>query len=746
MSAPLQRDMPWFSRSIQACLRQRPNRAPSGRIRISLAGRFRASIFAALITSTVAIAQTPSAPRPEFQTIPAAQPHELTPANGWPALQSYGTWTRSLGGPTSNRYSTLDQINRRTVKTLRPAWTYRSGDGPGNVQCNPIIVGNVMFAPTAGKKIVALNAATGAELWSFTPESPSSALQDIPARRGLTYWPGDDVAPARILFAGATWIYALNPATGRPIESFGEKGRTPLPTGGTVGGIVWNKILVIPGYLGDVFGFNVITGQQLWRFQTIAQPGEFGGETWDERETGANCWGGMALDESRGIAYISTGSPKPNFVGNRHRGDNLFSNCVIALDAKTGKRLWHFQEVRHDIWDLDIPAPPNLVTVMREGRRVDAVAQVTKIGNTLLLDRVTGKPLFPFRLRRAPESNVPGEQTAPYQPDVQLPEPFIQHVFTFNREDITTRTPEAHAYITQLADQAQIGKWFAPLEPRKPSIHYGDNGGANWPGASFDPTTGRLYITANELPWLISIVRNDDAPPRRPATAGENHYQQFCAACHGPTRRGIGVVPPLLGLRHHMDDRAILELMKAGRGAMPPSPPMTAVQQQELLDFLLVRDRPQPPPEPGVAPQYVHAGSKRLLDLEGYIGIKPPWGTLNCLDLNTGKLVWKVPLGEYPALTKAGIPKTGTENYGGAMTTAGGLVFCAGTRDAKLRAFDSQTGEELWAGDLPFDGSTTPATYEVKGRQFVVVAAPGVRMLGGPIGDAWVAFALDEKN
>jgi quinoprotein glucose dehydrogenase len=697
----------------------------------------------ALLSSVSVARDAAPADWPEYQTIPAAKPDELTPANGWPALESYRSWTRSLGGPTSNRYSALDQINRRNVGQLRVAWTYRSGDGPGNVQCNPIVVGDVLFAPTAGKKIVALNATTGAELWRFIPESKTNALQDIPARRGLTYWPGNARAPARILFACGTWIYALDPVTGALIKSFGDDGRAVIPTAGTVGGIVWKDIFIIPGYFGDVFGYDVATGRERWRFHTLAQPGEFGGDTWEGREVGANCWGGMALDESRGIAYVSTGSPKPNFVGTAHRGENLFSNCVIALNAATGERLWHFQEVRHDIWDFDLPAPPNLVTVLREGRRVDAVAQVTKIGNTLLLDRVTGKPLFPFRLRRAPESVLPGEKTARYQPDVQWPEPFIQHVFTFKPEDITTRTPAAREYISGLVAQARIGQWFAPPEPAKPAIYYGDNGGANWPGASYDPTTGYLYITANELPWIISIARSDDAPPLKPATAGEKQYQQWCAACHGATRGGVGVAPPLRGLRHHLNDEQIIALMKTGRGAMPASPPMTDLQQKQLLDFLLVRDRPQPPPAPGVPPQYSHSASKRLLDAEGYPGIKPPWGTLNCLDLNTGKIVWKVPLGEYPELTKAGVAKTGTENYGGSMTTAGGLVFAAGTRDAKLRAFDSATGAELWAGDLPHDGSTPPATYEVGGRQFVVVAAPGVRMLGGPVGDAWVAFALD---
>jgi quinoprotein glucose dehydrogenase len=241
----------------------------------------------------------------------------------------------------------------------------------------------------------------------------------------------------------------------------------------------------------------------------------------------------------------------------------------------------------------------------------------------------------------------------------------------------------------------------------------------------------------------MSILQDDDPPPLVPATAGEQAYRQYCAVCHGATRRGMGMVPGLLGLRRRLDEGAIVEMIKKGTGAMPPMPQVPEVEARRLIDFLLARDRPnegQP-----VKATYVHAGFQRLKDHEGYTGIKPPWGTLNCLDLNTGRLVWKVPLGEYPELRKAGLPKTGTENYGGATTTAGGLVFCGGTRDAKIRAFDSDTGAELWAGDLPHDGSTPPTTYEIDGRQYVVIAAMGVRMLEGPAGDAWVAFALDEQ-
>jgi quinoprotein glucose dehydrogenase len=692
---------------------------------------------------------------PEFQIIPAAKPEELTPHNGWPALESFGTWTRSLGGPTSNRFSTLTQINRDTVKDLTLAWTYHSDQGKPmrwSLQCNPITVDGMLFVPTANNEMAGIDAATGREIWRYRPVDknnrlqglwgPKTSLTDMPARRGLLYWPGNGIAPARLIFAAATWIYALDPKTGTPIPSFGENGRTPLPTGGTVGGAVWNGILVVPGFAGDVFGYDVATGAQLWRFHTIPKSGEFGADTWEAHEIGANCWGGMALDESRGIAYVSTGSPKPNFIGSSFLGDNLFANCLIALDAKTGKRLWHFQEVRHDVWDLDIPAPPNLVTVERDGRKVDAIAQVTKMGNTLLLDRVTGKPIFPFRLRRAPASLLPGERTASYQPDLELPQPFARQTFT--REDITDRTPAARAYIDGILKDASMG-WFHPMQLHKPTVFRGPYGGANWPGAAVDPRTGHLFVTSNEMGAVITIVIDDDAPTTKVPTPGEVVYQQHCASCHRPDRRGgVGEAPSLRGMRHRTTDAELLALFKTGRGVMPPLPAPEA-EQRVLVDFLMSRDRPNPPPDLEKPPAYASKGWKWLYDQDRYPGIKPPWGNLTCLDLNSGRIKWQVPLGEHEELTKAGMPKTGTLNFGGAMVTASGLVFCAGTLDNKIRAFDSDTGEELWSAKLPHRGSGPPMTYELDGRQYIVLAATGGGTLKDPTGDEWVAFALPRK-
>ena len=450
----------------------------------------------------------------------------------------------------------------------------------------------------------------------------------------------------------------------------------------------------------------------------------------------------MALDEERGIAFITTGSPKSNFVGVGHRGDNLFANCVIALDARTGKRLWHFQEIRHDIWDLDIPAPPNLATITREGKRVDVVAAVTKIGNTLLLDRLTGKPIFPFRLRRAPTSDLPGEQTAPYQPDLELPERFSKQEYT--AADLTDRTDEAADYALTRFKSASTG-FFRPCSEGRANLLFGIDGGAEWTGACVDPDTGRLYVTANHMGWIISVFRNDDPPddPDAPKTPGQIVFETACAPCHGANRRGIGVAPPLRGLRHRLTDEILANQIRNGKNAMPANPGLSAADLKALIDFLMLRDRPLPPmPPKPERPSYSFGGYPKFYDYEGYPANKPPWGTLNCIDLNTGKLLWKVPLGEYPELTAQGVKRTGTENYGGAIVTAGGLVLCAGTRDHRIRAFDKDTGAELWSAKLPWVGNAPPATYQVNGRQFVVIAATGGNKLGTPYGDAYVAFAL----
>ncbi len=675
---------------------------------------------------------------PESHVIPAAKPHELTAASVQSPPFNHSSWPRSNGDSAATRYSTLDQVNRSNVKRLTHAWTYNSGDGRANIQCNPIIVNGTLYAPTAGDHVIALDGATGKEIWRFKPNGK-------PAHRGLIYWAGSMTDKPRILFNAGNDLWALDPRSGLPIDSFGQAGKVETGPVVVAGGIHENT-LVIAGLNGDVWGHDVRDGKRLWSFRTIPRDAEFGADTWSAPEQGANCWGGLALDEARGIAYVATGSPKPNFTGGGHWGTNLFANCVLALDSKTGKRLWHFQEIRHDIWDLDLPASPVLITVNRDGKRVDAVAQVTKTGNTLLLDRLSGKPLFPIRMERAPPSKLPGERTWPYQPRVQLPEPFSRQIFS--SDDATTRSADAHDYVMRGVNAANMG-WYEPFEEGKPTIFYGIHGGAEWTGAAVDPATARLYVTANELPWIISVFSPDETPrdPNAPPTRGELVYRQHCAQCHGVDRIGAGMSPPLQGLARRMNDEQVAQLLETGRNSMPVAT-LTTDERTALLDFLFQRDLPansNPAPKPAF-PSFVSNGYPKLLDHEGYPGCKPPWGTLNCLDLNSGRLLWKKPLGEYPELAEQGLKNTGTENFGGAIVTAGGLVFCSGTPDLKLRAFDSDTGEELWSGQLPWGGYAPPATYEANGRQFVVIAATGGGKLGGEMGDAWVAFALTTES
>jgi len=684
---------------------------------------------------------------PMYTTMPAAKPSELTPANGLPAGKTFLTWERSHGDNGGMSYSALTQINRGNVSDLAVAWTYHSHDSGVALECNPIIVRDTMFTPTPGNNVVAVNAASGLELWRFKAEGR-------PAFRGLIYWPGHGKDVERILFTSGAFLYALDPKKGRPVESFGEHGKITLPGvvregygASSAAPTIYKEIIIVPGYMKDVWGFDVATGRQLWTFHTVPHEGEFGYDTWDKTEEyAANAWAGMALDEARGIAYVTTAAAKPNFIGMIHRGRNLFANCVIALDASTGQRIWHFQEIRHDIWDLDISAPPNLATITLDGRRVDVVTAVTKMGNTLLLDRLTGKPIFPFRLRRAPTSDVPGEQTWPYQPDVELPEPFAKLEFT--EDDLTTRTEEAAEYARSRFKGMRTGR-FMPCADGQPTLLFDIDGGAEWTGACIDAETGRLYVTANHIGWAITLFRDDDPTddPKAPKTTGQMVYQKTCASCHSGDRLGVGISPPLRGLRHRMTDDAIVKQIRDGKNAMPGNPQMTEPDLKALVDYLMLRDRPIPAETPKTErPVYSFAGYPRFYDQEGYPANKPPWGTLNCIDLNSGKLEWKVPLGEYPALTAQGIPPTGTENYGGAIVTAGGLLFCSGTRDNKIRAFDKTNGKELWSAQLPWAGSAAPATYEIAGRQYVVIPATGVLHLGTPRGDAWVAFALPGRH
>jgi quinoprotein glucose dehydrogenase len=683
-------------------------------------------------------------------------PHDAAARRAAPS-QKTSSFTYG-GGPEGMRYSGLMQVNRQNVARLRVAWTYDSADGPGDTQTQPIVVDGVMYGVTPKHKIIALDAATGALLWRF-----DSGVAGRGPNRGLMYWSrGED---RRVFAAVQSFVYALDVKTGRPIESFGKGGRIDLREGLgrdpqkisivlTSPGVIYKDLLIVGGRTpealpappGDVRAYDVRTGEPRWSFHTIPRPGEFGYETWPKeawKYTGsANNWAGMALDERRGIVYVPTGSAASDFYGADRVGDNLFANTLLALNAATGERIWHFQAVRHDIWDRDFPSPPCLVTVRRDGKSIDAVAQTTKQGWVYLFDRDNGQPLFPVESRKYPASEASGEASAETQPLPTKPAPFARQTLT--EELLTTRTPEARQWAMERFRALRGGGQFIPLSVGQETIVFpGFDGGAEWGGSAFDPETGLLYVNANDLAWTSSLAEN------QAGNSGRQLYARNCANCHGDDMRGAPPqLPSLVGVGEKKNSEEIAAIVRQGAGRMPSFPNLGQQDVAALVRYILSGENKELAAAESAAnlPKYRFTGYHKFLDPEGYPAVAPPWGTLNAINLNTGEYAWKTPLGEYPDLAAKGMKDTGTENYGGPVVTAGGLVFIAATNfDRKFRAFDKQTGKLLWETTLPMAGNATPATYQVGGRQFVVVHATGGKgKRGDPSGGIYIAYALPE--
>lgn len=684
---------------------------------------------------------------------------EIPPSADWPDYQ---------GDPGRNQYSGLRQIHRGNVGRLEAAWVYRTGDAdPENrsqIQCNPLVVDGVLYGTSARIRVFAIDASTGRERWTFDPWGGEGRSAALGVNRGVAYWASEN--DRRVLFTAGHFLYALDADTGRPLSDFGNRGRVDIREGlgrdsaslfviATTPGAVYNDLLILgsrvgegpgPAAPGHIRAYDVRSGRIVWTFRTIPHPGEFGHETWPEDAWewagGANCWAGMSVDGGRGVVYVPTGSAAFDFWGGNRKGANLFANSVLALQADTGRRIWHFQVVRHDLWDRDLPAPPNLVTLRREGRKVDAVAQVTKSGHVFLFDRDSGRPLFPIEERPYPESDLKGEETWPTQPLPLLPPPFARQAF--RSEDATDLSPESRAFVVERLSRVRSGGQFVPPSTEGTMIFPGFDGGAEWGGAAFDSDTGILYVNSNEMPWILTMVDLEERR-REALSMGEEVYAVHCGVCHGPELRGDpqGVYPPLVALHERFTASSLRELVDRGKGFMPGFEHLPAVERESLVSFLLGESGGAATSSEEVLPGilYSHTGYNRFLDPDGYPAVKPPWGSLNAIDLNRGEILWQVPLGEVAELTAREIPPTGTENYGGPVVTAGGLIFIGATKDEKFRAFDKETGEVLWEADLPAGGYATPATYSVDGRQYVVIAAGGGKM-GTKSGDAYVAFAL----
>lgn len=696
-------------------------------------------------------------------------------------------WAYYGGNNAGNRYSSLNQINSNNVKDLKVAWIYDSATElvtdvkpkwPLEIQCQPIVVNGVLYGTSAKLKLFALNAATGKALWTFDPYEHTQPRY-TPCR-GVMYWADKD--DKRILYTAGPNLYALNALTGKPLTEFGNNGMVDLHDGigdnlgrdisklsidATSPGVIYKDILVIGGRVseygdalpGHIRAFNIRTGKLQWVFHTVPQPGEPGYTTWPKDAWkymgGANNWGGMVLDEKRGIVYLGTGSPSVDFYGGARKGKNLFANCVLALNAQTGKLIWYYQTVHHDLWDRDLPCPPNLITVQHNGKKIDAVEQSTKDGLIFVLDRTTGKPLFPVVERRTVTRDpLPGEQPWPTQPFPLKPLPFARQLFT--EADITDLNPQAHAYVKEKFLRSRSGSKYTP--PNKTgTLLYGIGGGAEWPGNATDPQ-GILYQNSNEMVWDLTMS-DFSLKSNYNKSAGQALFLNNCSVCHGADKKGSGKeYPSLTDIGKKMTDADINNILQAGRGRMPSFQRIPEKERKSIINYLLnlevqntaIADDHHNPASfidkdktAGFpyTPPYINNGYTRFLDPNGYPAVKPPWGTLNAIDLNTGRYLWRVPLGEYPELKKKGIPPTGTENYGGPIVTAGGLVFIAGTYDEMIRAFDKRTGQVLWEFRLPAGGFATPITYAVNGKQYVVIAAGGSKN-GHKPGGKYIAFAL----
>ena len=698
--------------------------------------------------------------------------------NTLPTPDAYNGWSVYGGTKEGTRFSALTQIDTGNVQQLTVAWTFHTGDADtahhSQIQCNPIIVNGVLYGTSPTQKLFAVDAATGEEKWMYNPQDDAggnSGFFIMNNIRGICFW--EKAADKRLFFTAGSFLNAVDAVTGKPIESFGNKGKIDLHIGlgrdvsklyitNTSPGIIYRDLIIVGSRVdeganaapGHIRAYNVHTGKQEWIFHTIPQPGEDGYETWDDPNAwkhigGANCWSGFTLDEKKGMLFVPTGSASYDFYGGMRKGNNLFADCLLALDAATGKKIWHFQQIHHDVWDKDLPVPPALVTITRGGKKIEAVAQPTKTGYIYLFERSTGNPIFPIIEENvSTETDLYGEKLSPTQPRPTLPEPFVRQAFT--QADINNMVSETEQL--QIKNQLAVlnnGHMFLPPSKKGTVIFPGYDGGAEWGGPAFDPATNLLFVNANEMPWILTM-KDVPAPSKIKEnwfTAGQRLYTSNCLSCHGPDRAGSGNYPTIVHAKEKYNSLQLDTLLQSGRRMMPAFKHLLKEERDAIASFIL-EDKKTASNKftlPIVLDSFLNlpytgTGYNKFLTSSGLPAIRPPWGTLNAINLSTGKIEWKIPLGQHKAFKDKGI-MTGTENYGGPAVTAGGLLFIAATADSKFRAFNKRTGELLWETTLPASGFATPSIYQINGRQFIVIACGGGK-LNTLSGDSYVAFAL----
>lgn len=624
-------------------------------------------------------------------------------------------------------------------------------------------------------KVFALNAATGEELWKFDPYG--AGTKEAGVSRGLTFWSNDK--ESKIFVCVSYKMYALDAATGKPLAHFGDSGFVDLRKGlrddkevekyfiqNTSPGVIYKDLIIIGSSLGETYlglpgnirAYDVHSGQMKWMFNTIPKPGEYGHDTWPkdayQYAGGCNAWSGLSIDRKRGMVFAATGAPSFDFHGGDRKGNNLFGNSVIALNANTGKHIWHFQVSHHDLWDYDLPSPPNLITLTKNGNKVDAVAQVTKQGFIFLLDRETGKPLVPVVEKEVPASKMMDEEASSTQPFPAWPAPLVRQRFDTN--EITNISPDAHDYVLNEVLKYDFGGIYTPPSTKGIVQLPGFRGGAEWSGAAIDQETNVMYVGVNDMANLVQLVELKDSKKELLAMnvseAGEVVYQQNCSPCHGANRKGNGPYPSLIGVNSRLSTGDINSIVEKGRNKMPAFPHLSAAEKGAVVSFLsglrtkktFTEQSDDKEATTLAGKKYKIKGYIQLKDKEGFPGTKPPWGMLKAVDLNDGKLVWSRPLGNYPELAKKGITGTGTQLFGGGVVTKGGLIFIGASKDQQFRAIDKKSGETLWEVELPAGGYATPATYTVAGKQYVVIAAGGGGFQVTKPGDTYLAFALPD--
>jgi quinoprotein glucose dehydrogenase len=703
------------------------------------------------------------------------------------AQAPHTTWSDYGGAPDGAQYSALKQINRTNVGKLKQAWVFETGDERG-YSFNPLIVGSRMYVLAHNNAVVALDAANGRELWSHSLNARTTLIMN----RGINYWESADKKDGRLILTVDNTLQELDANTGTPITNFGAAGRVDLRDG--LGrdpksltlvqsynpGRIFHDLLILGSATneeydsgpGDIRAYNVLTGHLEWTFHTIPHPGEVGYDTWPKDAWksvgGANAWSGMALDEKRGMVFVPTASPKYNFYGADRTGANLFGDCILALDARTGKLIWYYQTVHHDIWDYDNATTPMLLTVQHAGKKVDVVAVASKVGFVWVFERETGKPLWPVEERPEPKSDMPGEVTSPTQPFPSKPPAFARQAFT--EKDLSPfLEPAEREQLERQIKAARNHGLFTPPGLEDTVEMPGNNGGANFGGAAIDPPAGYFYVVSKDVPSMLKLtLATEPLKTGSPEVRGRASFEANCSLCHGSNREGKPpAVPSLVDVRSRLSEKQIEDAVHYGKGPMPSFARLSQPEIDSLIAYLTRPDLAPDVPASSVpaakvaigdpAKAHYRSGFGFMFASSGLPVIAPPWTTMTAYDLNKGTIRWQIPLGEVPELAAKGFTKTGSHfPKTNPVVTAGGLIF-TGSRDKKVRALDSDTGKVLWEAELGAALEGMPAVYEMDGREYIVFCAAAratthTHAVAGhpasqdPIHGSYVAFALPEAD